>query len=138
MSLEKILKQIGDDAQEEADLIIQEGRQKAEKILGAAKEDAAALAESLIKESQRKSQLEASRIVTQARLEKKIDILTCKKELIDLVFEKAFQNEIGERKDIKRVVIEKDGESEELFDEQQLRKELRPQFEKAIASALKL
>lgn len=138
MSLEKILKKIGDDSQAEADLIIQESRKKADQILEAAKTEGTTLAESFIQENQRQSQLEASRLVTQARLEQKINILTCKKELINLVFEKAFQNEMSERKEIKRIVVEKDGEREELFDEQQLRSELRPRLEKVIASALKL
>jgi vacuolar-type H+-ATPase subunit H len=138
MSLEKILKKIGDDSQEEADLIIQESLKKADQILETAKTEGTNLAESFIQENQRQSQLEASRLVTQARLEQKINILTCKKELINLVFEKAFQNEMSERKEIKRIVVEKDGEREELFDEQQLRSELRPRLEKVIASALKL
>ncbi len=138
MSLEKILKKIGEDSQAEADLIIQESRKKADQILEAAKKEGTSLAESFIQEKHRQSQLEASRLVTQARLEQKIDILTCKKELINLVFEKAFQSELSERKEIKRIIVEKDGEREELFDEQQLRNELRPQLEKVIASALKL
>ena len=138
MSLEKILKKIGEDSQKEADLIIQESRKKADMIIEAAKKEGTSLAESLIRENQRKSQLEASRLVTQARLEQKIDILTCKKELIHSVFENAFQKKVSERKDIKRTVVEKDGESEEFFEEQQLRNELLSQLEKVIAIALKL
>ena len=138
MSLEKILKKIGDDSQAEADLITQASREKAKQILEAAKTEGASLADSLLKENKRQSQLEASRLVTQARLEQKIDILTCKKELINLVFDTVFQKEISGRKDIKRVIVGKDGESEENFDEQQLRNMLRPKLEKVIASALKL
>ena len=138
MSLEKILKKIGDDSQSEAELIIQESQTRAEQILEGAKTEGTSLAAALLKEKERESQLEASRLVTQARLEQKIDILTCKKELISLVFEKVFQEEISQRKDIKRIVVTKDGESEENFDEQQLKNTLRPQLEKVIASALKL
>lgn len=138
MSLEKMLKKIEGDAREEVELIIQDSRRKADLIVDAARKEGVTLAESLIQESQRTSQLEASRIVTQAKLEKKIDILTCKKELISFVFERAFQKEISQRKEIKRIVVKKDTESEMVLDEQQLKNRLRPQLEKFIADALNL
>ncbi|MGD2295714.1 MAG: V-type ATP synthase subunit E family protein [Candidatus Aminicenantes bacterium] len=138
MSLEKILKKITDDAQEEAAQIIQESRQKAEKIKEAARQEASLMAEAILKESEKETQLEASRIVTQARLKRKIDILACKKELIHTVLEKAFRRESKGSEGLKKIVIQKEGEREEVFDEQKVMDELRPHLEKLIADLLKI
>jgi vacuolar-type H+-ATPase subunit H len=138
MSLEKILKKIEDDAHQGADCIIQESRQRAEQIKGAAREEAAEMAESILKENERQARLEASRIVTQARLERKIDLLACKKELIDMVLDRAFQKESRGREGLKRIVIQKEGQREEAFDEKRLKDELRPRLEKYIADLLKI
>ena len=138
MSLEKILKKIQDDAQAEANRIILENQQKAEEIKEAARKEGSELAASLVKEVERKGNLEASRIVTQARLERRIKILSCKKELIDEVLEKAFQKEGLGKKVLKRKIIMKDGEKEESFDEKKLKEELRPKLENYIAEVLKI
>lgn len=138
MSLEKILNKITDDAKAEADRVIQESRQRAEQIKGSARKEASVLTESILKESERRARLEASRIVTQARLERKIDVLSCKQALIDRVMEKAFQNEGLSPQGLKRIIIKKEGQSEEAFDEERLKDELRPRLEKFIADVLKL
>lgn len=138
MSLEKILKKIIDDAQSEVDKIILESEGKAEEIKEKAHEEALNLAEALMKEEERKAQLEASRLITQARLEKRISILSRKKELIDEVLEKAFQKrELGKER-LKRKIILKDGEKEEPYDEQRLKEELRSKLENEIIEALKI
>jgi len=85
MSLEKILKRITDDARAEADKIILENKRKAKEIKENAREEASKLAEELIREAERKARLEASRLVTQSRLEKKINILAEQKDLIEEV-----------------------------------------------------
>jgi len=138
MSLEKILKKIVDDGQAEADRIILENQKKAEEIKENARKETLELAEALLKEAEQKGNLEANRLITHARLEKRIKILSRKKELIDEVLEKAFVKESLGKKSLKRKIILKDGEIEELFDEKKLKEELRPGLESYIAKVLKI
>ena len=77
-------------------------------------------------------------MVTQARLEKRIKILRCKKDLIDEVLDKAFQGQKAVKIDLKRKIIQKEGELEESIDQQKLKQELRPRLEKDIAEVLKI
>jgi vacuolar-type H+-ATPase subunit H len=138
MSLEKILEKIIEDAQTEADDIILESKKKAEEIKEKARNEASNLLEAMVKEAERQGQLEASRIVTKARLEKKINALARKKELIEEALEKAFQKGAKGKKDLKRKIIMKDGESEEPYDEEKLKEELRTKLESEILEALKI
>lgn len=138
MSLEKILKKIVDDGQAEADKIILENQKKAEGIKENARKEALELAEALLKEAEQQGNLEANRLITHARLEKRINILSRKKELIDEVLEKAFVKESLGKKSLKRKIILKDGEIEESFDEKKLKEELRPGLESYIAKVLKI
>jgi len=136
MSLEKILDKIIDDANAEADKILVESREKAEKIKEEAEKKASELADALVEEAERQGQLEASRLITQARLESKINILSRKKELIQEVMEKAFQKKILGEKILKRTIITKKGEREEAFDEDRLREELLSKLENEIVEVL--
>lgn len=138
MSLEKILKKIVDDGQAEADRIILENQKKAEEIKENARKETLELAEALLKEAEQQGNLEANRLITHARLEKRINILSRKKELIDEVLEKAFVKESLGKKSLKRKIILKDGEKEESFDEKKLKEELRPGLESYIAKVLKI
>lgn len=138
MSLEKILKKIVDDGQEEADRIILENQKKAEEIKENARKETLELAEAILKEAEQQGNLEANRLITHARLEKRINILSRKKELIDEVLEKAFVKENLGKKSLKRKIILKDGEIEELFDEKKLKEGLRPGLESYIAKVLKI
>ena len=138
MSLEKILKKIVDDGQAEADRIILENQKKAEEIKENARKESLELAEALLKEAEQQGNLEANRLITHARLEKRINILSRKKELIDEVLEKAFVKESLGKKSLKRKIILKDGEIEESFDEKKLKEELRPGLESYIAKVLKI
>jgi len=138
MSLEKIVKKIGDDAQAEEARITLESQKKAEEIKEAAKKEASELAQVLVREVERQANLEASRIITQARLEKRIKVLSCKKELINEVLERAFQKEGVDKKELRRKIILKDGEKEESFDEEKLKAELYPKLENYIAQLLKI
>ena len=138
MSLENILQKISEDAQAEANTIIDESKAKAEEIKIQVRNEALSQSEALLLEEERKGKLEASRIVTQARLQKKLDILTCKKDLIDEVLAKAFQMERFDGSSLKRKIILKDGEREESFDEQKMMDEIRPQLEKYICEVLDL
>jgi len=136
MSLEKILDKIIDDANAEADKVLVESREKAEKIKEEAEKKASELADALVEEAERQGQLEASRLITQARLETKINILSRKKELIQEVMEKAFQKKILGGKILKRTIITKKGEREEAFDEDRLREELLSKLENEIVEVL--
>ena len=136
MSLEKILDKIIDDANAEADKILVESREKAEKIKEEAEKKASELADALVEEAERQGQLEASRLITQARLETKINILSRKKELIQEVMEKAFQKKIPGEKTLMRTIITKKGEREEAFDEDRLREELLSKLENEIVEVL--
>ncbi|MBN1222209.1 MAG: hypothetical protein JXB23_03100 [Candidatus Aminicenantes bacterium] len=138
MSLENILKKIIEDARAEAAAVIEECKAKAEEIQQKVREDASAQAEFLLQEEERKGTLEASRIVTQARLQKRLDVLASKKELIDEVLTRAFQKSRLAETSMKRKLILKDGEREEIFDEKKMMDELRPQMEKFISEVLGL
>lgn len=127
-----------DDARAEADKIILESQKKAGEIKEKADGAAVELADALLKEAEKKGHLEASRLLTQARLEKKINILSCKKELIDEVLERAFQRGSLGKEGLKRKIIMKDGEKEEPYDEEKLKEELRSKLENEILEALKI
>lgn len=138
MSLEKILNTIIEDAQAEAVAIVKESQSKAEEIKETARKEALELAEALHAEEERQGRLEASRLITQARLEGRIDILSTKKEIIEDVLAKALDKERSSIEKLKRQIIMKEGEREEAFDESRLLDEIRPQLEKFINDALKL
>lgn len=136
--MEKILKKIIDDAQDEAVQITSESEKKADEIKKKAQKEASELSEALVKDAERQGKLEASRIVTQARLKKKIDILSCKKDLINDVLEKAFKMENLGEGGIKRRIVLKDGEREEPHDLEKLKEEIRFLLENEIIEALKI
>jgi vacuolar-type H+-ATPase subunit H len=138
MSLEKIIERILAEAQAEVERIIQESRSKADDIREKARTEGKEHAEALLDEVDRQGQLEASRLVTQARLDKRIKILSCKKELIEEVLDRAFQKENLADKGVRQKIIMKDGEKEVSFDQERLKQELRPMLEKDIAEVLKL
>ncbi len=138
MSLEKIIERILEEARIEADRIIQEGRDKAADIREKARMEGRKHAEALLDEVDRQGKMEASRLVTQARLEKRIKILSCKKELIGEVLDRAFQKENLADKGVMQKIVMKDGEKEVSFDQEKLKQELRPHLEKDIAEVLKL
>lgn len=138
MSLEKILNTIIEDAQAEAVDIIKESQSKAEEIKEMAHQEALELAQALSNEEERQGHLEANRLVTQARLAGRINILSTKKELIEDVLANALDKERNRIERLKRQVIMKEGEREEAFDESMLLDEIRPQLEKFINDILKL
>lgn len=136
MSLKQILKRIVDDAQAEADKIVQESQEKAAEIKATAEQEASGLAEALVEEVEKQGDLETSRIITQARLEVKIRILSQKKELIQDVLDKAYQKEDLQKKGLKRKIITKEGEIEEPVEEERLKEKLRSWLENEIAEVL--
>jgi vacuolar-type H+-ATPase subunit E/Vma4 len=138
MSLEKILDKILEEAGSEAERIVMESRRKAEEITQNARKEAEMQASAILEKAERQGNLEASRLVTQARLEKRIRLLGCKRDLIDEVLEKAFQKLEGDKIKLKRKIVRKDGEKEEFIEQEKLKQELRPKLEKDIAEVLKI
>jgi len=138
MSLEKIVDKILDDARAEADLTRAESLRKAEDIREEAKRQAEELAGALLREAEREARLEAGRIVTQSRLEGRIELLTAKKRLITEVLERAMAAAPVRDRSLTRMVILKDGEREEPFDRAMLLDEVRPGLESLIADILKI
>jgi vacuolar-type H+-ATPase subunit H len=138
MGLDGIIERILQDAQKETDRIIEESQNKAEDIKRKARKQAEEHAKALIEKAKKDGDLEARRIVTQARLEKKIHLLNCKKELIGQVLEKAFQKEIFQNSRFMKKIVTKDGEKEEALDREKLKRELRPRLENTIAEVLKV
>jgi vacuolar-type H+-ATPase subunit E/Vma4 len=136
MSLEKIISKILQDAQKEADDIISENQKKADEIKKTALKEAETLAESILKEEERQGELAAIRLLTHARLEGKAKILSFKRALIDEVLEKAFQKQDLDQITLKRKIIFKEGEKEELFDKEKLKNEIRPKLESYIVEVL--
>ena len=137
MSLESILEKIGREAQAERERIIRESREKAEKLRSEAELEAQKQSAQLLKESAREAELEAHRLVTQARLQKRLRLLSLKKELVDEVLDQAFDRQAEGAVSLMRQVVLKEGIREEILDRETLKQELRPQLEGYIAELLK-
>ncbi len=137
MSLESILEKIGREAQAERERIIRESREKAEKLRSEAELEAQKQSAQLLKESAREAELEAHRLVTQARLQKRLRLLSLKKKLVDEVLDQAFDRQTESAVSLKRKVVLKEGIREETLDRETLKQELRPQLEGYIAELLK-
>ncbi|MFA9453861.1 MAG: V-type ATP synthase subunit E family protein [Candidatus Aminicenantaceae bacterium] len=137
MSLESILEKIGREAQAERERIIRESREKAEKLRSEVELEAQKQSAQLLKESAREAELEAHRLVTQARLKKRLRLLALKKELVDEVLNQAFERQAEGSVSLKRQVVLKEGIREEILDRKTLKQELRPQLEGYIAELLK-
>ncbi len=138
MSLEKIVEKITADARAEAEKITLESRKRAEEIKQAARREADEKAAARLSEAEREARLQAGRIVTQARLEKKLLVLRQRRELLDQVLTRAFDSDSLRPLELKRTVVVKDGEREEVFDRGKLIAELRARLESEILDLLKI
>jgi vacuolar-type H+-ATPase subunit E/Vma4 len=138
MSLEKIIEKIISDAEAEAERIIRQSRNRADELKKSAEREAEERASAYLREALREANLQAGRIVTQARLEKKLEILRQKRTILDDVMREAFRADLLRRKELKRKIIGKAGEREELLDKEKLIEELRQRLEKDIIEALKI
>jgi len=138
MSLEKIVDKIISDAREEAEGIVLESRKKAEEIKQAARREADEKAAARLAEADREARLQAGRILTQARLEKKLLLLRKKRELLDQVLTRAFDSDSLRSLELKRTVIVKNGEREEVLGREKLIAELRARLESEIMDLLKI
>lgn len=138
MSLEHIIDKILGDARAEAERIEADSRAKAESVREGARQEAVQLAAEIVAEAERQGKLEAGRIVTQARLERRIEILAAKKDLVTEVLRGAFEREDLRRTPLTKKIILKGSEKEESFNPEKLVEELRPRLENSIAELLKI
>ncbi len=138
MGLDDILKKISSQGEAEAHQIIDESRNKAEQIKTDAEQEGFKEAEAYLSEEQRRAEMEATRILTQARLDKRMKILVFKKEIINKVMEEAFEQALKGEQVLKKQVIMKDGEKQSELDREEMKEELRPEIEGLIAGDLKL
>jgi len=138
MGLDDILKKISSQGEAEASQIIDESRNKAEQIKTHAEQEAFKEAEAYLSEEQRRAEMEAIRILTQARLDKRMKILVFKKETINKVVDEAFDQALKGEKALQKQVIMKDGEKQSVLDREKIKDELRPLIEGLIAEDLKL
>jgi len=88
MSLDSILEHILDEANAKRDKIIQEAREKSIRIIQEAKTEAQKLYQEILDKERVFREKEKQRLVTNARLESKKNLLKAKQESIDSAFEK--------------------------------------------------
>jgi len=138
MSLENIIAKVLDDARAEADRILAEHRRKAEALLETELRSGESRAEAVRREAADEAALEAGRIVTQARLERRIGLLAARKALVDEVLERAFAKVPVRHRALSKTIVSRGGETEEPFERAKLMDELRPGLENAIAEILKI
>jgi len=86
MSLESIIKHILGEADSHRDKIIQEAKQQRDKIIREAKLEAERLYREAINKEKALAEAQKQRLIVNARLEEKKNLLKAKQELIDSVF----------------------------------------------------
>ena len=138
MSLDIIIAKVLDDARAEAGRILAEHRLKAEAHLQAERRLSESQAADVRREAGNEAALEAGRIVTQARLERRIELLVARKALVDEILERAFANKALRDRPLSKTIVSRHGETEEPFDRARLLDEVRPGLENAIAEILKI
>jgi predicted ABC-class ATPase len=138
MSLDIIIAKVMDDARAEADRILAEHHGKAEALLAAETRLGETQADAVRREAADEAALDAGRIVTQARLERRIGLLAARKALVDEVLEKALANVSLGHRALSKTIVSRGGETEEPFERARLMDELRPGLENAIAEILKI
>jgi V/A-type H+-transporting ATPase subunit E len=91
MSVETIIAQINQDAEQEISRINQEVKKKAQAILDAAKKDAQDQAEQLLAKGKQQSDNLKKILISKANQEAKRDLMRAKEDVIDECFAKAFE-----------------------------------------------
>lgn len=138
MSLDIIIAKVLDDARAEAGRILAEHRRKADELRAEEAREAESQAEAVRREAEGEAALEAGRIVTQARLERRIELLTARKALVNEAIERALAKSSLRDRALSKTVVSRDGETEEPFDRAKLLEEIRPGLENTIAEILKI
>lgn len=138
MSLDFIIAKVLDDARAEAGRILANDRRKADELRTEEARRAQGRAEAVRREAEVEAALEAGRIVTQARLERRIELLTARKALVNEAIDRALAESSLRGRTLLKTVVTRDGETEEPFDRAKLLDEIRPDLENAIAEILKI
>lgn len=138
MSLDIIIAKVLDDARAEAGRVLAEYRGTADELLAEEARLAEDQAEAVRREAGDEAALEAGRIVTQARLERRIALLAARKALVDEVLEKALAKGPLRDRALSKTIVSRHGETREPFERARLLEEIRPVLENAIAEILKI
>lgn len=89
MSLEKLLEKIKNDAREESRRIMAEAEEEAARVRKEAEEEARKESEAIARSFHTRAENERLKIISQARMEARIDLLTAKEQLLEEVFREA-------------------------------------------------
>ncbi len=138
MSLDIIIAKVLDDARAEAGRILADDRRKADGLRAEEAHRAEGQAEVVRREAEAEAALEAGRIVTQARLERRIELLVARKALVNEAIERALAKSPFRDRALSKIIVSRDGETVEPFDRAKLLEEIRPGLENAIAEILKI
>ncbi len=134
MSFESILSQIVNEANAERKKIINQANQQKEEIIRQAKQGAENLYQEISDKEKRVFEAERQKIIVNARLEGKKQLLSAKQGLIDEVFER-LKSEI-KKDSFKKKQISQDGIKEVPEDIDFYLKKIRPEYETEIAEIL--
>jgi V/A-type H+-transporting ATPase subunit E len=89
MSLEKLLEKIENDARAEGELIVARAEEEAARIMEEAEERARREGEAIARSFHARAESERMKLLSQARLEGRIELLAAKDELVEEVFREA-------------------------------------------------
>lgn len=134
MSFESILSQIINEANAERKKIINQANQQKEEILRQAKQDAENLYQGILEKEKSVFEAEKQKIIVNARLEGKKQLLAAKQGLIDQVFER-LKSEF-KKDSFKKKQIFQDNTKEVPEDIDFYLKKIRPEYETAISEIL--
>lgn len=134
MSLEAILEHIVDEADAQRQKIIQDAKKQAEAIIQDAKKQAEALYKEIMDKEKLRYEKDSQRLIVNARIESKKNLLRTKQELLDIVFEK-IKHDI-KKSDLKKQKIMHDKIQEVSEDVDFYMKNLRADYEGETARIL--
>lgn len=134
MALEAILKHILNDANIEAEGIIRKATEEALRIIREGKIEAEKLYQDNIDKEKALCEKQRQKVIVNARLEAKKDLLLTKQELIDSVFKKVKAN--LNKAQLKKQQIGQDKVQEAYEDSDFYLNKIRPDYETKIAEML--
>lgn len=134
MSLESILEHIHNEAGVQREKMIREAQREASTIIQEAKKEAEKLYQEIIEKEKVLGVKEKQKLIVQARLEAKQNLLKTKQELMDSIFEK-LKSYLG-KTELKKRQIARDREHDVSEDINFYLRTLRQDFEAEIAKIL--
>lgn len=134
MSLESIVEHILTTAKAEAEQILQGAKQEAAQIIQQSHQEAEALYELLLNKEKALYESQKQRVLVNARLEGRKNLLFARQELIDIVFERV-RVELGKNK-LKRQQVKYDKIEEVSEDPAFYFKQLKSDYESEIAKII--